>query len=161
MGRRGYPAEFRRKVLDLVESGRSVADAARDLGISTETVYAWRRQDRIDQGLAPGLTNTEKTGLAAANKRIAKLKAELTIHRRASELLGKVVPQQTVRGDRGDGCRGPSGPGRVRSRGPVATPRRGEEGPDGKVPGHSTYGSSIRVRFFSSPPVVQTTPACR
>lgn len=100
MGRRGYPAEFRRKVLvlDLVESGRSVADVARDLGISTETVYAWRRQDRIDRGLAPGLTSTEKT--------------ELAIHRRASELLGKVVPQKTVRGDHGDGRRGISGPGR-------------------------------------------------
>ncbi|WP_435109305.1 hypothetical protein [Nocardiopsis synnemataformans] len=57
-----------------------------------ETVYAWRRQERIDQGLAPGLTSTEKTELAAANKRIAALEAELAIHRRASELLGKVVP---------------------------------------------------------------------
>ncbi|MDT0326949.1 transposase [Nocardiopsis lambiniae] len=40
MGRRGYPAEFRRKVLDLVQAGRSVADMARDLDISTETIYA-------------------------------------------------------------------------------------------------------------------------
>ncbi len=29
MGRRGYPPEFRRKVLNLVESGRKVADVAR------------------------------------------------------------------------------------------------------------------------------------
>lgn len=29
MGRRGYPAEFRRKVLDLVQAERSVADVAR------------------------------------------------------------------------------------------------------------------------------------
>ena len=56
MGRRGYHAEFRHKVLDLAQSGRSVADVARDLDISSETVYAWRRQDRIDQGLALGLT---------------------------------------------------------------------------------------------------------
>ncbi|ASU58183.1 transposase [Nocardiopsis dassonvillei] len=73
MGRREYPAEFRRKVLELLEAGRSVADVARDLGISTETVYAWRCQDRIDQGLAPGLTSAEKTELAAANKRIAEV----------------------------------------------------------------------------------------
>ncbi|WP_159944457.1 MULTISPECIES: transposase [unclassified Nocardiopsis] len=46
MGRRGYPAEFRRKVLDLVQAGRRVADVARDLDISTETVYAWRRPGR-------------------------------------------------------------------------------------------------------------------
>ena len=45
MGRRGYPPEFRRKVLDLVESGRPVADVARDLGISDETIYSWRRQE--------------------------------------------------------------------------------------------------------------------
>lgn len=92
MGRCGYPAEFRRKVWDLVQSGRSVADVARDLGISTETIYAWRRQDRIYRGLAPGLTSIEKTELAAANKRIAELEAELAIHRRVRELLGKVVP---------------------------------------------------------------------
>jgi hypothetical protein len=34
MGRCGYPPEFRRKVLDLVEAGRSVTDIARDLEIS-------------------------------------------------------------------------------------------------------------------------------
>ncbi|GAA3739159.1 transposase-like protein [Spinactinospora alkalitolerans] len=50
MGRRGYPPEFRRKAVDLVESGRSVADVARDPDISTETVYTWRRQDRIGRG---------------------------------------------------------------------------------------------------------------
>jgi transposase-like protein len=47
VGRLGYPPEFRRKVLDLLESGRKVADVARDLEISDQTIYAWRRQDRI------------------------------------------------------------------------------------------------------------------
>jgi transposase-like protein len=31
IGRRGYPAEFRRRVLDLVTAGRKVVDLARDL----------------------------------------------------------------------------------------------------------------------------------
>ena len=92
MGRRGYPREFRRKVLDLVEAGRSVADVARDLGISAESIYTWRRQDRIDRGLQPGLTSAERSEVTAAKRRIAELEAELAIHRRASELLGKVVP---------------------------------------------------------------------
>ena len=91
MGRQGYPPEFRRKVLDLVEAGRPVVDVARDLGISAQSIYTWRRQDRIDKGLQPGLTSTEKAELAAANRRIAELETELAIHRRASELLGKVV----------------------------------------------------------------------
>ena len=92
MGRRGYPAEFRRKVLDLVESGRPVADVAKALGISDQTIYTWRRQDRIDKGLEPGLTSGEKSELVTAKQRIAALEAELAVHRRASELLGKVVP---------------------------------------------------------------------
>jgi transposase len=91
LGRKGYPPEFRRKVLDLVGAGRSVADVARDLGISEQSVYVWRRQDRIDKGLIPGLTSAEKAELAAAKRRIAELEAELAIHRRASELLGDVV----------------------------------------------------------------------
>jgi transposase-like protein len=45
MGRRGYPPEFRRRVLDLLTAGRKVADLARDLGVSDQTIYTWRRQE--------------------------------------------------------------------------------------------------------------------
>lgn len=62
-GRRGYPAAFRGKVLDLVGAGRPVADVARDLEISPNSVYAWRRQDRIDKGLEPGVNSAEKAEL--------------------------------------------------------------------------------------------------
>jgi transposase-like protein len=51
MGRRGYTAEFRQRVLDLIAAGRRVEDIACDLGISDQTVYSWRRQDRVDRGL--------------------------------------------------------------------------------------------------------------
>ena len=87
MGRKGYPAEFRRRVLDLVEAGRPVADIARDLGISDQTVYNWRRQDRVDRGVEPGLSTGERAELAAARKKIRELESELAVHRRASELL--------------------------------------------------------------------------
>jgi len=92
MGRRGYPPEFRRKVLDLIAAGRSVADVARDLGISDQSIYLWRRQDRIDRGLVPGLTSTEKAELLAAKRRIAQLETELQATRRAIELVREVVP---------------------------------------------------------------------
>ena len=87
MGRRGYPAEFRRRVLDLIEAGRPIADVARDLQISDQTIYAWRRQDRIDRGLEAGLTTAEHAELVAARKRIRELETEVAIHRRATELL--------------------------------------------------------------------------
>lgn len=92
MGRRGYPPEFRRKVLDLLEAGRSVADVAADLQISDQSIYSWRRQDRIDRGLIPGLTSVEKAELIAARKRIVDLETELKTTRRAMELVREAVP---------------------------------------------------------------------
>jgi len=86
-GRRGYPAEFRRRVIDLLESGRKVADVARDLGVSEQAIYGWRRQEQIDRGLEPGLSTVEKAELAAAKQRIRELETELAVHRRAAELL--------------------------------------------------------------------------
>ena len=87
MGRRGYPPEFRQRVLTLIASGRKVDEVARDLGISDQTVYTWRRQERIDRGEEPGLRSNERAELTAARRRIAELEAELAVHRRAIELL--------------------------------------------------------------------------
>ena len=87
MGRPGYPAEFRRKVLDLLAEGRSVASVAHDLDVSDQTIYNWRRQDRIDRGEQAGLTTAERGELSVANKRIAELETELKIARRAVEVL--------------------------------------------------------------------------
>ena len=92
MGRRGYPPEFRRKVLDLVEAGRPIAEVAKALGISAQSIYTWCRQDRIDRGLQTGLTSTEKTELVAAKRRIAELETELRAMRCAMELVREVVP---------------------------------------------------------------------
>jgi transposase-like protein len=92
MGRRGYPPEFRRKVLDLVQVGRPIAEVAQALGISTQSIYTWRRQDRIDRGQVPGLTSGEKAELVAAKRRIAELETELHAMRRAIELVREVVP---------------------------------------------------------------------
>jgi transposase len=88
---RSYPPEFRRKVLDLIASGRKVAEVAQLLGISDQTIYVWRRQHLIDTGQLPGTNSSDQSELAAARKRIAELEAELAIHRRAAELLGEVT----------------------------------------------------------------------
>jgi transposase-like protein len=88
---RRYPAEFRRKVLDLVAAGRPVAQVAHDLDISAQVIYAWRRQQLIDSGQMPGMTSSDHAELVAARKRIAELEAELAIHRRAAELIAVIA----------------------------------------------------------------------
>jgi hypothetical protein len=51
------------------------------------SIYTWLRQDRIDNGLTPGLSSPEKEELTAARRRIAQLETELAVTRRATELL--------------------------------------------------------------------------
>ena len=60
--------------------------------MSAESIYTWRRQDRIDKGLDPGLNSAEKAELAAARRRIAQLETELRIARRAAVLLKEATP---------------------------------------------------------------------
>lgn len=50
--------------------------------MSDQTIYNWRKQDRIDGGLAAGVTTAESAELTAARKRIRDLETEL-----ANELL--------------------------------------------------------------------------
>ena len=58
---RRYPVEFRRKVLDLIEAGRPVAEIAAQLGVTAQTIYNWRNQDQIDRGLRVGAVD-ERVG---------------------------------------------------------------------------------------------------
>jgi transposase-like protein len=93
---KAYAPEFRRKVLDLVASGRPVAQVAHDLEISAQAIYNWRWQQPIDSDHLLGITSSGDAELVAARKRVAELEDELAIHRKAPELLGNVMPPQDV-----------------------------------------------------------------
>lgn len=84
---RRYPVEFRRKVLDLVEAGRPVAEVADQLGVTAQTIYNWRNQDQVDRGERPGVTTAESAELAAARKRIRQLETEVAVLARANAAL--------------------------------------------------------------------------
>jgi transposase-like protein len=49
MARRGYPAEFRRRARELVAAGKTVAEVARLLEVSDQSIYTLRRQELIDR----------------------------------------------------------------------------------------------------------------
>jgi transposase len=90
MGRQGYSAEFRRRALDLLAAGRNVASVAYDLDIRDQSIYNWRRPDRIDRGETPGLSTAEKGELATANKRIGELETGLAISCRSEGVFDPV-----------------------------------------------------------------------
>jgi transposase-like protein len=103
MARKGYPAEFRRRALDLVAAGKPVAEVARLLEVSDQSIYSWRRQELIDRGELPGLSSEEREELRAARARIRALEIELAVHRRAAELLKESVRPKALRGGLRDG----------------------------------------------------------
>jgi transposase-like protein len=89
---RAYAPEFRRRAIDLVRAGRSVAEVAGDLLLCAGTLYRWMAQDRIDRGERPGLSTADRGELARSRRRITELESELEITRKASALFAEGVP---------------------------------------------------------------------
>ena len=67
-GRRSrYPKEFRRDAAALViDQKRTVADVARELGVVSQTLANWVRQERIDRGEREGLDHRGPRGAGQA-----------------------------------------------------------------------------------------------
>jgi len=77
---RAYPPEFRHKALELVRSGRSVAEVSRQLDLSRQTIMNWMKQDDADSGRRGDLLTTDEhkelTTLRRENKRL-KIEQEI------------------------------------------------------------------------------------
>ena len=93
MGRRSpYPPEFRRDAVELVHtSAKPLRQIARELGISSESLRAWVKQDRVDRGHgAPGeLTSAEQAELRQLRRENAELRMEREILEKAAAFFAK------------------------------------------------------------------------
>jgi transposase len=88
---RTYDPEFRRRVVELVRSGRPARVVAAELGLAEATVYRWKAQDLIDRGIKPGTSTSERGELAAARRRITELETELALVKQAAKLFEEGV----------------------------------------------------------------------
>ena len=83
--RRAYPPEFRRKILDLVRSGRSVNQVAREFEVARQSIMNWQKQDDLDSGRrADGLTTEEHKELVQLRREVKRLKLEAEILSKAA-----------------------------------------------------------------------------
>jgi transposase len=85
-----YPAEYRRRMLDLVRSGRTPESLEREFGLSAQTVRNWARQSDLDTGRrTDGLTTDEREELNHLRRRVRVLEEEREILKKATAWFAK------------------------------------------------------------------------
>jgi len=82
-----YTLEFKQEAVRLVESGQSIAAAARSLGVVEQTLYNWVKAKR--EGRLKGLASSQ--AVSAEQMEISRLRAELARVKMERDILGKAT----------------------------------------------------------------------
>ena len=84
-----YDATFRQQAVELAQtSGKPYRDVARDLGVSVDTLRAWRHQQASQLDTKPVATTSKPSELERENQR---LRRELAYTQRQREILKKAL----------------------------------------------------------------------
>lgn len=87
---KAFPLEFRRDVVAVARQGDApISRIAKDFGISESCLQRWLKIADVEDGVKPGVTQTEAAELRDARKRIRLLEQENEILRRAAAYLSQ------------------------------------------------------------------------
>lgn len=89
---KAFPAEFRRDVVAVARKGEaSLAQIAKDFGISESCLHRWVKLADIEEGARPGVTASESAELRDLRKRNRLLEQEVEILRRAAAYFAREI----------------------------------------------------------------------
>jgi transposase len=94
-----YPSDFRRKVLELLHTGRRIDDLAHEFELAPQTIRNWEKQADLDIGRrSDGLTTEERTELSRLRRDVKRLTIENEILSKAAAWFARetdVIPKKS------------------------------------------------------------------
>jgi transposase len=89
---KAFPKEFRNDVVAVARKGESsIAQVAKDFGVSESCLHRWMQLADIEDGRRPGVTASESAELRELKKRNRLLEQENEVLRRAAAYLSRDV----------------------------------------------------------------------
>lgn len=89
---KAFPQEFRRDVVAVARRhDGSLAQVAKDFGISESCLHRWVKRAEIEDGVREGLTLAEEAEIRELKKRNRLLEQENEVLRRAAIYLGQGI----------------------------------------------------------------------
>ena len=80
-----YPPEFRRRIMELARTGRSVNSLSQEFSVARQSIMNWLKQDDLDAGRrTDGLTTEEHKELVQLRRENKQLKLEAEILSKAA-----------------------------------------------------------------------------
>ena len=85
-----YPEEFRTEAVQMVRSGRTVADVATSLGVTEQSLRTWVKRDQLERRERDdGLTVAERDELGELRRRVKRLEQERHLLKRAAAVFAR------------------------------------------------------------------------
>ena len=88
--RRFFPPEYKAEVVELIRSGKTVGQVARELDLTETAVREWIKRADLDAGRrADGLTTAERDELRRLRREVRDLREEREILRKAAVFFAR------------------------------------------------------------------------